>query len=87
MAVKAESQLGTLYSDYVASGQTQGRAAMSSVPLSLSLCILMERLPPPPRTLGNYGETVVPKQILSSGVLKSLQHLGGVASFRAEGVS
>ena len=52
-----------------------------------SLCVLMERIPPPPRTLGNYGETVVPKQVLSSGVLKSLQHLGGVASFRASGVS
>ena len=60
---------------------------MSSVPLSFSLCVLMERIPPPPRTLGNCGEILVPKQILSNDVLKSLQHLGGVASFRAEGVS
>lgn len=37
VAGKAESQLGILYSGYVASRQTQGRAAMSSVPLSLSV--------------------------------------------------
>ena len=37
VAVKAESQLGVLYSGYVAFGQTQARAAMSSVPLSFSV--------------------------------------------------
>lgn len=60
-----------LYSGYVVSRQTRGRAAMSPVPVSFSLCVLMERIPPPPRTLGNCGETVVPKQILSNDVLKS----------------